>query len=52
MSFSQWVALVKGNLRDKDRLIGILKQYSPLAVMHFAASCYVRRIDAQTTALL
>jgi UDP-arabinose 4-epimerase len=37
----QWGPLVKGDLADRERLDQVIKQYRPLAVMHFAAYCYV-----------
>ena len=37
----KWGPLVEGNLHDIDKLCATLKQYQPLAVIHFAASAYV-----------
>ena len=37
----KWGPLVEGSLHDIDKLCSTLKQYQPLAVIHFAASAYV-----------
>ncbi len=40
-SFVKWGALIVGELHDTCRLIGVLEEYKPIAVIHFAASAYV-----------
>ena len=37
----KWGPLAIGNLHDTQKLSDTLKQYQPLAVIHFAASAYV-----------
>ena len=37
----KWGPLVTGNLHDTQKLSDTLKQYQPLAVIHFASSAYV-----------
>lgn len=37
----KWGPLITGNLHDTQKLSDALKQYQPLAVIHFAASAYV-----------
>lgn len=37
----KWGPLIEGELEDCNKLTNILKQYKPLAVLHFAASAYV-----------
>jgi UDP-arabinose 4-epimerase len=37
----QWGPLERGDILDRSRLDEVLKQYNPLAVMHFAAFAYV-----------
>jgi UDP-arabinose 4-epimerase len=37
----QWGPLEEGDLADSERLDGVLAQYNPVAVMHFAAYAYV-----------
>ena len=37
----KWGPLITGNLHDTQKLSDTLKQYQPLAVIHFAASSYV-----------
>jgi UDP-arabinose 4-epimerase len=37
----KWGPLITGDLHDTPLLIATLKQYKPLAVIHFAASAYV-----------
>jgi UDP-glucose-4-epimerase GalE len=37
----KWGPLVTGDLEDKHKLSGCLRQYKPTAVVHFAASAYV-----------
>jgi UDP-arabinose 4-epimerase len=38
---AQWGPLERGDILDRSRLDAVLKQYAPLAVMHFAAFAYV-----------
>ena len=40
-SFVKWGALIVGELHDTSRLINVLKECNPIAVIHFAASAYV-----------
>lgn len=37
----KWGPFVRGNILDRDRLIEVIRQYEPSAVMHFAAFAYV-----------
>lgn len=37
----RWGPLVRGDLRDGERLNAVLEYYKPAAVIHFAASAYV-----------
>ena len=37
----KWGPLITGDLRDTNKIITTIKQYQPLAVIHFAASSYV-----------
>lgn len=39
--FVKWGKLVVGDLHDTQKLTQTLKQYEPIAVIHFAASAYV-----------
>ena len=39
--FVQWGPLEQGDIADKDKLVSVIKQYKPHAVMHFAAYAYV-----------
>ena len=38
----RWGELEHGRIQDLDRLTGVLRACEPVAVMHFAASAYVR----------
>ena len=38
---AQWGPLERGDILDRSRLDEVLKQYTPAAVMHFAAFAYV-----------
>jgi len=38
---AQWGPLERGDILDRSRLDEVLKRYTPLAVMHFAAFAYV-----------
>ena len=38
---AKWGPLERGDIGDADRLREVMRQYSPLAVMHFAAFAYV-----------
>jgi UDP-glucose-4-epimerase GalE len=38
---AQWGPLERGDILDRSRLDQVLKQYNPVAVMHFAAFAYV-----------
>ena len=37
----QWGTLEKGDILDQERLEEVIRSHRPLAVMHFAAFCYV-----------
>lgn len=37
----QWGPLEKGDIRERARLLEVLKEYKPVAVIHLAASAYV-----------
>ncbi len=37
----KWGPLFKGDVRNKEDLKEAFKKFSPVAVMHFAAACYV-----------
>ena len=37
----KWGPLVKGDVRDRDRLRSAIRQWQPTCVIHFAASAYV-----------
>jgi len=39
--FVKWGDLIVGDLHDTEKLTNILKNYSPEAVIHFAASAYI-----------
>lgn len=40
--FVRWGPLVRGDMHDTARLIAVLEEYRPQAVIHFAARAYVR----------
>src|SRR3974390_570743 len=40
-SLVRYGPLAEGDIRDRERLLGVIAHYKPLAAMHFAAFAYV-----------